>query len=75
MLRGRDQNNIVEVSEATPEEKNDMYDEAIHNLKNRIPIPKPPARAPTDAEREQEAKEYYASVRTHVSWHLNIIVV
>lgn len=43
---------------------NQMYEDSIVNLKTRKPVEK---RVRTHAEKEQAAKDYYASVRTNVS--------
>jgi chitin synthase len=48
------------------EDINDMYNESLENLKTRKPVYKPKPKT-TDADREQVAKDYYASVRTNVS--------
>jgi hypothetical protein len=45
---------------------NQMYEDSIVNLKTRKPVEKRAIR--NYAEREQAAKDYYASVRTNVSW-------
>ena len=47
---------------------NGIYEEALENLKTRKPAvsKKPGGNTPTIAEREQAAKDYYASVRTNV---------
>jgi len=42
-----------------------MYEDSIDNLKNRKPVEKRTRR--NLAEKEQAAKDYYASVRTNVS--------
>ncbi|TCD70328.1 hypothetical protein EIP91_003957 [Steccherinum ochraceum] len=48
---------------------NAMYEDSVMNLKDRKPVVK--SSAPQSlAEREQMAKEYYASVRTNVRSHL-----
>ncbi|KAI9060296.1 glycosyltransferase family 2 protein [Trametes sanguinea] len=44
---------------------NSIYEEALDNLKNRKPLPKASG-APSTAEKEQLAKDYYANVRTNV---------
>ncbi len=44
---------------------NDMYEESLVNLRDRKPLPKPTNHV-SNAEREQAAKDYYASVRTNV---------
>ena len=44
---------------------NDMYEEALSNLKHRTPVSRGKA-GPSNAEKEQAAKDYYAGVRTNV---------
>lgn len=46
---------------------NDIYDQALQNLRNRTRVPKPVHTQLSAAEKEQAAKDYYASVRTNVS--------
>ncbi|KAH7339466.1 chitin synthase-domain-containing protein [Rhizoctonia solani] len=60
----------VEVTEA-PADRNSAYMDALHRLKIRKPLPT--NRGSTDAEKEQAAKDYYASVRTNVllAWVLS----
>jgi chitin synthase len=43
-----------------------MYEDSIVNLKTRKPVEKRATR--NFAEKERAAKDYYASVRTNVSW-------
>jgi chitin synthase len=54
---------------------NSLYEEALENLRERKPVqdPKNKNRVQTDAEGEQAAKDYYASVRTNVlmAWVLS----
>ncbi|KAG6920226.1 hypothetical protein DXG01_004995 [Tephrocybe rancida] len=54
---------------------NEIYEEALTNLKTHKPATtkKPGGGAPTIAEREQAAKDYYANVRTNVllTWVLS----
>jgi chitin synthase len=46
---------------------NSIYEEALTNLKTRKPaVPKGIAGVVNAAEKEQAAKDYYASVRTNV---------
>ncbi|EIN11658.1 glycosyltransferase family 2 protein [Punctularia strigosozonata HHB-11173 SS5] len=54
------------------EDINDVYNESLENLKTRKPVYKPKPKT-TDADREQAAKDYYASVRTNVllAWVLS----
>lgn len=49
-----------------------MYDETLNNLKTRKPVTKPNT-IPSEAEKEQQAKDYYANVRTNVllAWVLS----
>lgn len=66
-------NKVVEVEMAeAPADRNSVYMEALHRLKIRKPLPtrKGPS---TDKEKEQAAKDYYASVRTNVllAWVLS----
>ncbi|TDL25938.1 hypothetical protein BD410DRAFT_764173 [Rickenella mellea] len=51
---------------------NQMYDEALYNIKTRKQ-PVKPSNVPNDAERDQTAKDYYANVRTNVllAWVLS----
>jgi chitin synthase len=46
---------------------NALYDEATNNLKYRAPVIRPDDSRVSPAEKEQAAKDYYASVRTNVS--------
>ncbi|KAF5380437.1 hypothetical protein D9615_004664 [Tricholomella constricta] len=53
---------------------NSIYEEALTNLRTRKPaVPKGTGSAPTIAEKEQAAKDYYANVRTNVllTWVLS----
>ncbi|CAE6435399.1 unnamed protein product [Rhizoctonia solani] len=66
-------NKVVEVELAeAPADRNSAYMDALHRLKIRKPLPTPKA-ASTDAQKEQAAKDYYASVRTNVllAWVLS----
>ncbi|KAF8919932.1 chitin synthase-domain-containing protein [Mucidula mucida] len=58
---------------ATPQQKNELYEDAIQHLKYRVPVSKAKKKPPTDAEKEQAAKEYYAVIRTNVllAWVLS----
>ncbi|CEL61047.1 chitin synthase [Rhizoctonia solani AG-1 IB] len=60
----------VELTE-TPGDRNSAYMDALHRLKIRKPLPRKGGL--TDAEKEQAAKDYYASVRTNVllAWVLS----
>ena len=49
-----------------PADVNQMYDETLANLRNRKPVDKP-STVTTESEKEQQVKDYYASVRTNVS--------
>ena len=49
-----------------PSDVNQMYDNTLSNLRERKPIPKPVVGI-TETEKEQQAKDYYANVRTNVS--------
>ena len=63
----QDKHSLVEVQVlAEPSDVNQMYDEALNNLKTRKK-PAKPTTGLSDAEKEQIAKDYYASVRTNVS--------
>jgi len=55
-----------------PADVNDMYMETLNNLKTRKPIVKNNS-APSDVEKDQQAKDYYANVRTNVllAWVLS----
>jgi len=54
---------------------NSLYEEALSNLRDRVPVQSTDQknRARMDAEKEQAAKDYYASVRTNVllAWVLS----
>lgn len=65
----QDSNSLVDVEvPAEPADANDIYEEALDNLKNRKPpAPKKQSASVTNAEKEQAAKDYYANVRTNVS--------
>jgi chitin synthase len=45
---------------------NSLYEEALVNLKNRKPLPTKGNGILTNSEKEQNAKDYYANVRTNV---------
>lgn len=50
---------------------NSLYEEALFNLKNRKPLPVKGNGLVSLAEKEQNAKDYYANVRTNVGiWWL-----
>lgn len=61
---------------AEPSDVNAMYDETLNNLKTRKPVTKPNT-VPSAAEKEQQAKDYYANVRTNVllAWVLSNVGV
>jgi chitin synthase len=46
---------------------NSLYEEALFNLKNRKPLPAKGNGTLSNNEKEQNAKDYYANVRTNVS--------
>ncbi|KAH8119128.1 chitin synthase-domain-containing protein [Phellopilus nigrolimitatus] len=48
-----------------PSDINQMYDETLSNLRTRKPILKPD-KIQSETEKEQQAKDYYANVRTNV---------
>jgi len=52
---------------------NSLYEEALYNLKNRKPPPPKGNGVLSFAEKEQNAKDYYANVRTNVllAWVLS----
>ncbi|KAA1473984.1 glycosyltransferase family 2 protein [Dentipellis sp. KUC8613] len=58
---------LVEAADA-----NELYEEALQNLKHRLPVNKG-GNGTSAAEKEQAAKDYYASVRTNVllAWVLS----
>jgi chitin synthase len=63
----QDSQSRVDVEMITEEaDANALYDEATHNLKYRAPVIRPDASRVLAAEKEQAAKDYYASVRTNV---------
>jgi hypothetical protein len=45
---------------------NSLYEEALFNLKNRKPLPAKGNGILSNSEKEQNAKDYYANVRTNV---------
>ena len=45
---------------------NSLYEEALFNVKNKKPLPAKGNGIPSNSEREQNAKDYYANVRTNV---------
>ncbi|KAG8694636.1 Chitin synthase, class 3 [Ceratobasidium sp. 394] len=66
-------NAVVEVElDETPADRNSSYMDALHRLKIRKPLAARKGGS-TDAEKEQAAKDYYASVRTNVllAWVLS----
>jgi hypothetical protein len=50
-----------------------IYEEALYNLKNRMPAPPRTNAILSMLEKEQAAKDYYASVRTNVSYVLHLL--
>lgn len=63
----QDSNSRVDVEMLSePSDVNQMYDEALSNLKLRRAHTKTQA-GQTGAEKEQQTKDYYANVRTNVS--------
>lgn len=54
---------------------NNIYEEALDNLRNRKPLPKPAGLG--TAEKEQLARDYYANVRTNVllTWVLSNVCI
>lgn len=56
---------IVETS-TEPSDVNEMYVEALGDLRARNQPVNKPNKPPSDAEKEQQAKDYYANVRTNV---------
>ena len=62
----QDSHSRVDVEMITEEaDANALYDEATSNLKYRAPVIRPDSGRVQTAEKEQAAKEYYASVRTN----------
>ena len=59
---------IVETS-TEPSDVNEMYIEALGELRARHQPVLKPAKTPSEIEQEQQAKDYYANVRTNVSLH------
>ena len=63
----QDSQSRVDVEMITEEaDANALYDEATTNLKYRAPVIRPDASRVHNVEKEQAAREYYASVRTNV---------
>ena len=63
----QDSQSRVDVEMITEEaDANALYDEATNNLKYRTPVMRADDGRVLAMEREQAAKEYYASVRTNV---------
>ncbi|TFY80975.1 hypothetical protein EWM64_g3032 [Hericium alpestre] len=72
----QDSHSLVDVEMlAEAADANELYEEALSNLKNRTPVRKGPKNkgGMSAAEKEQAAKDYYASVRTNVllAWVLS----
>lgn len=53
---------------------NELYEEALFNLKNRKPLPVKGNGTLSVAEKEMNAKDYYANVRTNVSRRVRFYV-
>ena len=51
---------------------NEIYEESLANLRDRKPLPEE-VKAASTFDREQAAKDYYASVRTNVSVSLLVL--
>ena len=49
-----------------PSDVNQMYDETLSSLRNRMPQQAKAPPLPSETEKEQQAKDYYANVRTNV---------
>lgn len=57
---------------------NSIYEESLSNLRDRVPIDNGKGKGPLSvAERENNAKDYYANVRTNVllAWVLSNVSV
>lgn len=55
---------------------NSLYEEALFNLKHRKPLPIKGNGMVSNAEREQNAKDYYANVRTNVGqFHIFLLIM
>ncbi|KAF5316916.1 hypothetical protein D9611_003857 [Ephemerocybe angulata] len=72
----QDSHSQVDVEMLTePADINSIYEDSLANLRDRVPINdgKKPKTQPSIAEKEQAAKEYYATVRTNVllAWVLS----
>jgi chitin synthase len=65
----QDAQSRVDVEMITEEaDANALYDEATNNLKYRTPVIRAEDNRVLGAEKEQAAKDYYASVRTNVGY-------
>ncbi|KIK67113.1 glycosyltransferase family 2 protein [Collybiopsis luxurians FD-317 M1] len=64
MPNGKSQVDVEMLSTAA--DVNEIYQEAIENLKQRKKVKKPTSSTNNAAEKEQAAKDYYANVRTNV---------
>ena len=68
-------NKVVEVElDEAPADRNSSYMDALHRLKIRKPLPTRKGGS-TPAEKEQAAKDYYASVRTNVSYLFYLVAM
>ncbi|KAL1672473.1 chitin synthase [Schizophyllum commune] len=63
----------VDVEIAEPSHFDNIYEQALSNLRHRKPAVPKGAQKPSEAEQEQMAKDYYANIRTNVllSWTLS----
>ena len=57
----------VDVEIAEPSHFDNIYEQALANLRHRKPAVAKGAQKPSEAEQEQMAKDYYANIRTNVS--------
>lgn len=75
----QDSHSQVDVEMLTePADINSIYEESLANLRDRRPVDDGKSKAPPSiAEKEQAAKEYYASVRTNVllAWVLSNVSI
>jgi len=60
----QDSQNRVDL-EISPEAPNDIYVEALENIRTKKPLPR--TRAPNETEKDQIRRDYYANLRTNVS--------
>lgn len=59
----QDSQNRVDL-EISPEVPNDIYVEALENIRTKKPLPR--TRAPNEMEKDQIRRDYYANLRTNV---------